>query len=188
MGKEMSLVKSSPIIALAFLAGCGNDASISANTDKDPEMFLEILMGKKPKQTYVIASPMAGTLMQNGKPLAQIKIIRSLSWTGKEGRFEQEFTTDEQGRFSMPAYEEQLVLGKLTQFACTTYLAANVDGERFDIWFNDKYEEGAYVETGGRQLGDLICDLNSEEVTVKSGFSRISTVCRWADMPPESEF
>jgi hypothetical protein len=188
MGKEMSLVKSSPIIALAFLAGCGNDASISANTDKEPEMFLETLMGNKPKQTYVIASPMAGTLMQNGEPLAYAKIIRHLWWTGNESGVVEEFSTDAQGRFHLPVHEEQLIIGKLTQFACSTHLEVELDDGHKDFWYNNKFEEAIYAETAGRYLNDLMCDISNEEMSVRPNISSITTICRWQDMPPEREY
>jgi hypothetical protein len=166
-----------------LIAGCGDDASAPAGTDKESKMFLEILMGKKPKQTYVIASPMTGTLKQNGKPLAHVKIIRRLRWNGNENGIEQEFATDEKGGFLLPVHEEQLVLGKLTQFVCSTQLDVEVDGERFDLWYGNKFEAQLYAETGGRKLEGMVCDLNNEEVVAEYGVSRIMTVCRWIDMP-----
>jgi len=171
------------VLFAALLIGCDADTPAYSDADKEPGMFW-----KSQKKTYVISSPMEGTLMKNGKPLSNTTIIRSLSWTGRDGRLEQEFQTDERGRFSLPIHEEQLSLGRLTQFACSTYLGAEIEGQRLDIWYNDKYEEHVYAEMEGRALVDLVCDLNNEDVVVSPGLSRIRTVCRWSDMPEESEF
>lgn len=146
------------------------------------------MFGKSEKQTYVISSPMEGTLTRNGTPLANTTIVRSLSWSGRDGRLEQKFATDDQGRFSLPIHEERLSLGRFTQFACSTYLGVEVEGERFDVWYNTKFEGHMYAENEGRQLPALICDLGNEEMVVRVGLSRITTVCRWAGMPPEADF
>lgn len=175
-------------ITIVLLAGCSEDVNTSADseTDKGSEMFLNVLLGKNPKTTYVIASPMEGVLMQNGQPLAHTKIIRSLNWTGRdEGRLEQEFTTDEQGRFSLPVHEEQLVLGKLTQFSCSSYIVVDMGEQRLDIWYSTKFEKEIYAESNGQKLNDLICDISNEEITVRPDVSSISTICRWEGMPEE---
>lgn len=171
------------ILFVAILTGCGADTQADSETHKDPGMF-----GKQPEQTYVISSPLHGVLIQDGKPLANTKIIRQLWWNGNEEGLLQEFHTDEQGRFYLPLHEEQLSLGKLTQFACSAYIAAEVNGQRIDLWYNDKYEKQLYAETDGHQIDDLKCDLSYEEIAVKAGISRISTKCRWTNMPEESEF
>lgn len=145
------------------------------------------MFGKRQKQTYVISSPMEGTLMKDGKPLANTKIIRHLWRNAREDEMlDQEFITDDHGRFSLPIYEEQLLLGRFTQFACTTHLEAEVEGQRFDVWFNDKFDPQIYGETEDRQYTDLICDLDNESVRVRLGVSTIETLCRWRDMPPKS--
>lgn len=177
-------------IIIVFLAGCSEDVNTSADseTDKGADMFLNVLLGKNPKTTYVISSPMEGVLMQNGQPLAHTKIIRRLRWNGNDEGIEHEFVTDEDGRFSLPIHEEQLTLGKLTQFVCSTKLEAVVGGQRFDIWYNNKFEGYIFAETNGHQLAGLICDISNENMGVDLDLSRISTVCRWTDMPEESEY
>jgi hypothetical protein len=166
------------MIFVALLSGCSADTSSNTEPDKEPEMF-----GKKSSQTYVIFSPMQGVLMQDGKPLSHTKIIRRLRWNGndEEGVVE-EFMTDEAGRFSLPIHEEQLSFGMLSQFVGSTKLEVQVDGQNIDVWYNNKFEAPIYAETE-KELTDLICELNQEEVVVKSGLSKIMTICRWADMP-----
>jgi hypothetical protein len=43
----------------AILAGCDSNPTVNSEPDKEPEMFF----GQRPKQNYVISSPMAGVLM-----------------------------------------------------------------------------------------------------------------------------
>lgn len=174
---------------IVFLTGCGEDVNTSVNSeaDKEPEMFLDELLGKNPKKTYVIASPMDGVLMQNGKPLAHTQIIRHLWWNGNEDGLEETFVTDEQGQFSLPVHEEQLSLGKLTQFTCSTFLEVVINSQRFDVWYNHNLRGDMYAETEGRKLDDLVCDLSNEKIEVRPGISSIMTICRWEGMPKEHQ-
>ncbi|MFA7619417.1 MAG: DUF6795 domain-containing protein, partial [Thiohalomonadaceae bacterium] len=171
------------VLFAALLIGCDAGTPAYSEADKEPGMF-----SKRQKQTYVISSPMEGALMKDGKPLTNTKIVRSIRWTGRDDRLEQEFMTDEKGRFSLPVHEEKLSIGRFTEFACTTFLEVVVEGRQFDIWFNSKFHPDIYAETEGRPLADLVCDLGNEEVTVRPGASMITTVCRWKDMPEESEY
>lgn len=169
------------MIFVAMLSGCSTDTSSNTEPDKEPKMF-----GKKTMQTYVISSPMQGVLMKNGEPLAYTKFSRHLRWNGNEEGLVEEFTTDQNGFFSLPVHEENLDLGMLTQFTGSTHLQAEIDGEVFDIWYNNKFEGHVYAETG-KELNNLVCDLTSEEVVVQAELSKIMTICRWPNMP-DSEF
>jgi hypothetical protein len=144
------------------------------------------MFGKNSTQTYVISSPLQGVLKRNGEPLANTKIIRRLRWNGNEEGLVEEFTTNDQGVFSLPLHEEQISISMLTQFVSSSKLEVEHEGQMFDIWYNNKFEAPIFSETGA-ELSNLVCDLAQEEVVVKSGLSKIMTVCRWADMP-ESEF
>lgn len=134
------------------------------------------------KESFVIASPLAGVLKFNNQPLANAKIIRRLRWNGNDAGLVQEFSTDGSGSFSVPSHEEALELGKLAQFVSSAKLEVEVDGELYDLWYSNKFEKELYAETGG-ELAQLVCDLDVDEVVVKSGLSKIMTVCRWAGMP-----
>lgn len=142
----------------------------------------------KTKQTYVIASPMEGVLMKDGKPLANTKILRRLRWNSNDNGIEQEFMSDENGRFSLPIHEETLTLSALTQFVCSSHITINIDNEDYDIWYNNKFSPEIYAETNG-PIEDLTCDISSEELIVRPDISRIGTICRWKNMPlEESDF
>ena len=168
------------ILFYFFLAGCDADISANRKVNEEPEMFV-----KPATENYVIFSPLEGVLMRNGQPLANTKIIRRLRWNGNDEGLVEEFTTDIQGRFSLPVHEEALSLGMLSQFVGSAKLEVDIDGQLIDVWYNNKFEEGLYAETDG-PLTDLVCDLDFEEIVIKAGLSKIMTICRWKDMP-ESE-
>ncbi|MFA5531395.1 MAG: DUF6795 domain-containing protein, partial [Thiohalomonadaceae bacterium] len=171
------------VLFAALLIGCDADTPAYSDADKEPGMFW-----KSQKKTYVISSPMDGTLMKDGKPLAHTKIIRRLRWNGNEDGVVHEFMTDIQGRFSFPAHEEELSLGRLTQFVSSTKLEAEIEGQHFDMWYNNKFEPHMYAETGGRRLDGLICDISNGKQGIDLELSRITTICRWTGMPEESEY
>lgn len=141
-----------------------------------------MIFGKTVKETYVIASPMQGVLMQRGKPLAHTKIIRHLRWNGNEEGLVEEFMTDEAGRFSLPIHEERLSLGMLTQFVGKMDLEVEISEGRDYIWTSSKFMPEVYAETEG-ELNELICDIASEEIAVPMGPTSILTKCRWNNMP-----
>lgn len=139
-------------------------------------------MFKGTMKNYVISSPMEGVLMKNGKPSPNTKIIRRLRWNGNEEGLEEEFITDDNGRFSLPIHEEALSLGMLNQFVSSTQIDVNIDGQTVDVWYNNKFEEGLHAETEGPLIG-LVCDMSADEVVVEPGLSKIVTICRWKEMP-----
>jgi hypothetical protein len=142
-----------------------------------------MLFFEKTVQTYVIFSPMHGLLMQEGKPLAHSKIIRRLRWNGsdEEGLLE-EFVTDEQGKFLLPAHDEQLSIGMFDQFVAKAYIEVELGNEINEIWYSTKFEPEIYAETGG-PLEGLVCDIATKRSTFRIGLSKISTNCRWDNMP-----
>ena len=135
----------------------------------------------KTEETYVIASPMEGVLMKDGKPLANAKITRKLKWIGNENGISEEFTTDSQGVFSLPIHEETLAIGMLTQFVSSVHITTSINNKSHDIWYNNKFDNAAYTETNGPAI-NLICDLNAEEVIVRNGLANTMTICRWENM------
>jgi hypothetical protein len=125
---------------------------------------------------------MEGVLMQDGRPLSNTKITRQLWWNGNKDGLVEEFLTDENGYFSLPLHEEALSLGMLSQFVASASIEAEVDGEMFDVWYNNKFENGLHVETDG-EISNLVCDLQEEEIVLQAGLSKILTTCRWKNMP-----
>lgn len=144
------------------------------------------MLRKVEKKTYVIFSPLEGVLMDGGQPLPNASLTRRLRWNGNDEGLVQSFTSDDQGRFSLPVHEEALTLGKLTQFVAKADISVEFEGVYQDVWYSTKFEPEIFAETGA-QLRELVCDLEKAEVTVRPGVSKVSTICRWANMP-ESGF
>lgn len=140
------------------------------------------MFGKKSTQTYVIFSPMQGVLLQDGKPLANTKIIRKLAWNGNEDGVVEEFVTDENGYFSLPVYEQELSLGMLNQFVGKADLEFETPTQRDYLWTSSKFFPEIFAETDG-ELEDLVCDIASEEIAVPMGPTSILTRCRWKNIP-----
>ncbi len=167
------------MVITALLIGCDADKD-SLNPSEIKTMF-----DKKEKKTYAIASPMEGVLMKGGTPLPNTKIIRTLFWNGideDQQKLEQEFSTDDQGHFSLPIHEEQMALGMLTQFVGTTALEAEIDGQKVFLWYNGSNGGRVYAETNG-PISNMVCDIEGEELRFNMGLSGIMTICRWTDMP-----
>jgi hypothetical protein len=165
------------MIFVAFLSGCSADNSSNTEPDQEPKMF-----GKNSTQTYVIFSPMKGVLLQDGKPLANAKIIRTLSWNDNDKKLVEEFVTDEQGRFNLTIHEEQLSLSMLSQFVGKADLEFETDAQRDYLWTSSKFYPEIYAETDG-EVEDLVCDIAAEEIAVPMGPTSILTKCRWKNMP-----
>lgn len=160
--------------------GCGLDTPSNNEHDKESDMFF-----KAKKENYVIFSPLAGVLLKNGEPLSNTKIIRKLRWNDNEEGLVEEFLTDDKGYFSLPIHEEELSLNTLSQFVAKTELEVEIDSVNYELWYNTKFEPELHSETDG-PVDNLLCDLALEEITVRAGVSKISTKCRWKNMP-ESE-
>lgn len=166
-----------PILIITFIFGCSSDVDKAALENKEERVF-------NPNKTYVITSPIEGTLVKNGKPLANKVIKRKLKWFGNEAGIVQTFSTDEKGHFSLPAHEAKLKLGMLTQFVAKTYLDLELDGELLPIWYSAKYDEEMYSELSPSKepISNLVCDLEAEEIGASGedgSSANILTICRW---------
>lgn len=133
-------------------------------------------------KTYVIASPLKGVLLKDGKPLKNTKIIRTLKWNGNEGGLRTEHYSDEEGNFSLPVHEEDLALGVLDQFVAKMSIDVEVGGDTYELWYSAKLREDIYGETDGEVQG-LVCDISNDEITVPTAPTAILTRCRWYNMP-----
>lgn len=160
-----------------LMAGCTEKPVANPQPERESSMFTQA-----EKKKYVISSPLEGVLMNGDQPLSNATITRRLRWNGNEEGLVQNFTTDEQGRFSLPVHEEELILGMFNQFVAKTDMSVEIDGVNYDIWYSTKFEPEVFAETGS-QAQELVCDIAAVEVTVRPGISKISTICRWKNMP-----
>jgi len=141
--------------------------------------MLSLLLGKKPLQNYVISSPIEGVLMKDGKPMANTKIIRELIWFGGEETRTHEFTTNDKGEFSLPVYEKELKLGKLTEFSATTSLYVNTTNED-DFFYHTSNRSGNIYSETKEPLQNLVCDMNQKEDSVTITRESIYSRCVWS--------
>jgi len=164
------------IVGVLSIWNCSADSGVAVSAEKEGSMF-----GKEEK-TYVIASPLAGVLQRDGKPMANTRLLRRLTWSGNEEGILQEFFTDEQGRFSLPVHEEILSLNFLVQFVGKSKVYVEKEGSDHLIWYAPKLAPEIYSETDG-PLEELVCDLDSERFVVNMARGNIMTRCEWVGMP-----
>lgn len=140
------------------------------------------LFGKKEENIYVISSPLEGVLVKGGKPLANTKIIRRLSWNGNDEGIVDEFTTDDEGHFDIPTHEQSLSIGKLTEFVGTvTLYIESIDDDNF-FYHSSKRSAEIYSDTK-EPLEELVCDMAQEEALVDISRVGIFSRCKWKGMP-----
>lgn len=159
-----------------FTTGCTESTAANPQPERESSMFTQA-----EKKKYVISSPLEGVLMNGDQPLRNTTITRRLRWNGNEEGLVQHFTSDEQGRFSLPVHEEELVLGMFNQFVAKIELTVNGDDV---IWYGNKMFPEIYAETNG-PVQSLVCDISLEETAVFLGDSvvpNILTRCRWENM------
>lgn len=136
------------------------------------------IFGKNDEEKYVISSPLSGVLVREGKPLVNSKIVRRLSWSGNEQGVVDEFYTDGEGNFTIPVHEENLSLGKLTEFVGTiTLYLDKVDDDNF-FYHSSKRSAEIYSDTK-EPLQELVCDMAQEEALVEVSRVGIFSRCKW---------
>jgi hypothetical protein len=131
---------------------------------------------------YVISSPLAGTLIKGGIPLANTKIIRRLTWSGNDTGISDHFITDNKGHFDIPIYKQQLSIGKLTEFVGTITLYIDSESDENFFYHSSKRSAEVFSDTGA-VLEELVCDIAQAEALVEISRVGIFSRCKWKDMP-----
>lgn len=144
-------------------------------------MFLK----NPPPKKYVISPQLEGRLLRGSEPLASTKIFRKLQWNGQSDTVEQEFTTDEQGYFSLPKFAKELQLKAMEQFIAKTDVVALINGAEVNVWVQSKMSKGddAFVS----EMKNMQCDLNNRLSRVNVEHNLLGTVCIWENMPQEED-
>lgn len=162
------------IIGALSIWNCSADSGVAVSAEREGNMF-----GKaKNTESYVIASPLAGVLVRDGVPVKNAVLLRRLTWSGNEDGILQEFTTDDQGNFSLPAFEQELKLSFLVQFVGKSKIYFEREDPDHLIWYAPKFSGEMYSEMGG-PLKDVVCDLASPKGAVDIGTWRVLTRCSW---------
>ncbi len=150
-----------------------------ASINKENNMFG--LFGKKELKNYYISSPLQGQLVKDGQPMANTKIIRRLTWNDNEEGIWDEIFTDENGYFDIPAHQEKLPLGPMTEFIGGITLYAEEKNEENCVWHSTKREAHIYSDIEKPLVG-LVLDLSKEELATRIG-NPILFRGSWDDMP-----
>ena len=180
---------------ITTLLSCSNEnseqKSIQTSTGSETKKSIKeesdmfSLFGKKELKNYYISSPLQGVLVKNGKPMANTKIIRKLTWNDNEEGLKGEFITDENGRFDIPGHQENLNLGSMTEFVGAIELFAESDDEEHMdenfFWLSSKHSEENFSDIE-KPLEGLICDLSREKMAVDIGDNSIYGRCTWDGM------
>lgn len=162
------------VVGISSIWNCSADSGAAISREKEANMFGK---GKK-EETYVIASPLAGVLLRDGKPMANTRLLRRLTWNGNEEGVLQEFSTDAEGRFSLPAHEESLNFNVLVQFVGKSKVYVEREESDQLIWYAPKFSGEMYSEMGGELTG-VVCDLLNPKNAVDIGSWRVLTRCSW---------
>ncbi len=165
-------------IVFCLLTGC--------TEEKSPAMLSPIMKDSKEK-VYVISSPMSGTLLENGKPLANQKITRKLTWNGNSEGISEDFFTDENGKFYLPLHKEVLKLESvLEQFVANQQLEVERNNEVDEIWISGQQSGELFGETAGKEIESVICDLSNDLARVYGeDQGLLATKCRWENIDLE---
>jgi hypothetical protein len=171
---------SSIFLALLLTACTAKSNSEATFSNREATMFFK----NTPPEKHLICRELGGVIQRRGVPLANATIIRTLQWNGNEEGVVDTFTTDNEGRFAIPAHYEDLSISPLSQFVGKTLLEVDYQGEKWDLWYESQTRR-APAELVGTQ--NMICEfgVKRERVNVDSGL--LSTTCKWPNMPKEEE-
>ena len=162
---------------------------LTACAEENNAKMLKPLMNKSSEKNYVIASPLDGVLIEKGEPASNVKITRILTWNANEQGLIQHFTTDADGKFSLPLHEDSFKMSSLTQFTANQTLLLNYGEVTEDpIWISGHLTGELYGETGGSRIEFVTCDTYNELRPVYgNGITLLSTKCRWEGIQLEEE-
>jgi len=174
------------LLSFILLLGCSGESSSQDKTaekniskkEENKESNVLGLFGKKDEETFVVSSPIEGTLVKDGKPMAHTKIIRRLRWNGNDEGVVDEFNTDENGYFSIPAHEELLSIGKLAQFVSNIELFSESETDENFFWYSNKFS-GELFSDFGSPIEGLTCHLDETESRVELKHGAIYSKCKW---------
>ncbi|MCW8193356.1 carboxypeptidase regulatory-like domain-containing protein [Proteobacteria bacterium 005FR1] len=126
-------------------------------------------------------SGMSGTIEMNGKPLANVRLVR------KAESSTDEITTDENGHFEFPPLFRRTFAKYLPQeFVASQQITAYHEGNEYVIWSGVKREPEENAESRGKPLV-VRCELTLEEknLVIVDG-SPIFSRCAW-DVEPDPQ-
>ena len=165
------------LFLLSPLVACGASKSTNYDTEK-------ISMGPfGKKKTYVVSPPFEGRLLNDGKPLSNMKLIRRVQYYGVSDWIEETYETDDLGYFKIPIMEVKMRLSFLAQFEAATRLVVILNGQETQVWYSSARDEGTFTQFGGMKPLDFICDIQGEELVFQTALFTVVTQCNWKNLP-----
>jgi hypothetical protein len=130
------------------------------------------------KKEVVLMSPLKGTLLKDGKPLANVEIEVVIEALGEERIYKH--STDANGNFDLPMLKDTMTLGPMTEFVASQFVFVVFEGEKQKIWSAAKREPELFAERypAAETIG-LTCDLINERETYDQRAGYIMTLCKW---------
>lgn len=131
------------------------------------------------KKEVVLMSPLKGTLVKDGKPLANIDIEVVIVMPGGEERI-YKHQTSASGEFDLPVIKDTMTLGPMTEFVVSHFVNIYDNEEKKTIWYAAKREPELFAERHppGETIG-LTCDINHETESYRERAGFINTKCTW---------
>ena len=135
------------------------------------------------KKEVVLMSPLKGTLLKGGEPLANVDLrVEILMPDGERRPYHHK--TDNNGYFDLPVITDTMTMGPMTEFAVSQWVYAIVDGNDVEVWVAGKRSEKLYGEftyEPGEFLG-LTCDINDPSNDDAAEEGSILTICKWTEI------
>lgn len=125
----------------------------------------------------VLFSTMQGKLTYQGKPAANAKIVRHLTWKDDTGETES-FYTDDSGEFILPERVEKIRIPMLGEFRVVQQLDVFYKEQEFMIWAKGTDQIDKYGGLGG-PLTNLTCELTDEFEKDYEFRGLFGTSCKW---------
>jgi hypothetical protein len=123
---------------------------------------------------YVLCSAMSGTIVLNGAPVADARVVRRYHWHWGDKRATDEVTTDKLGRFALREITGSSMSAWLPhQPHITQEIDVFVGTQKYEIWAGDKFSYDAGYELTGKPK-PLRFDLLGKAVTHEHVVGRFS--------------
>ncbi|WP_281648671.1 DUF6795 domain-containing protein [Parendozoicomonas sp. Alg238-R29] len=126
-----------------------------------------------------IASAIKITITQNGVPIQNAEITRSVDWDNV-GEKDDATVTNSAGEFELPALYMRSIIRSILplEFVASTLVQVHVDNESHRLFYAIKRSEEPNVEFGG-EPAVLRCELSDDESLIRFGGTLIKTRCSW---------
>jgi len=127
--------------------------------------FFFVACAESSMAKYVLCSAMSGTVVLNGAPVADARVVRRYDWHWGNQRATDETVTDKQGNFSLPEIVGKSMSAWLPhQPNIDQDIEVYVGAQKYEIWAGNKFSYEPNSELKGKPK-PLRFDLLGKPVT-----------------------